>query len=198
MIDFSKYKDKELISLISDENEIRNAVFTELYSRYAERLKLYCRYKTKTIEDSMELFQETWIKFYQFLTKEPKFVKLPAYLYVIANNIHLNQLRRKKRNVIIDKISSFYHDFMDSFNLQSKIESEDLMNHLNLAIEQLDDKYQEVFILKWISALEYKEIADIQNENIECIRKRCQSSLTQVLSILQPIIIEISNKSENN
>ena len=123
--------------------------------------------------------------------------KLKKGVDALANAVKVT-LGPKGRNVIIDKISSFYHDFMDSFNLQSKIESEDLMNHLNLAIEQLDDKYQEVFILKWISALEYKEIADIQNENIECIRKRCQSSLTQVLSILQPIIIEISNKSENN
>ncbi len=196
MNDFSRYEDKELITIFNDIPQYRNDIFNELYLRYSEKLKSYCRYKTKTIEDSKELFQETWIKFHQYLIKEQKFVKLPSYLYVVANNILKSKFRTKKKNILIYKFNVIYDLIVDTFDLHSNIETEDLMKFIMKAIEELDEKYQEVFILKWISGLEYKEIAEIQNENIDCIRKRCQRSLSKVLINLEPIINEIHNTKE--
>ena len=59
---FGKYSDMELYKALREKKPMAEAAFSELYSRYAQRVFAYCLRVMGNHDDAQDIFQETFIK----------------------------------------------------------------------------------------------------------------------------------------
>lgn len=188
MIDrFFQYDDRQLIALMREQEHFCDEAFNVVFSRYSEKLKTYCYFQTNHKEESKELHQETWLKFYSTIKSISKEISLPAYLYKIARNLSIDKHRVQRNHIIIYDDSIDYEQIVSTGNFQADIENQELINLITLALSQLSEIYQETFILKWFSGLTYPEISLVLGETVDCIKQRSSRAFDMIINILNPI-----------
>ena len=92
---YTSYSDDELIVLLSKSGREAERAFTVLYNRYSSRIHAYCY---RIIEDSTyaeDMFQETFIRFFQTAKSGRAISNVPGFMITIARNLCLNYKRDK-------------------------------------------------------------------------------------------------------
>lgn len=191
-MNYNRYTDKELIVLLREQSPVRDQAFYVLYNRYAEKLNSYCLFKADNTHDAEEIFQETWIKFFNTVQNGKIIESVTAFLYKIARNLSIDKYRNNKR---MQSQSYDYFDFeqlADPLNLHDKLVKDELLTIISIALNNLDEKCREAFVLRWFSGLTNSEIAGITGENSGSVKMRNYRALNEVIKMLKPYIIEIS------
>lgn len=195
MKDLDKYEDSRLIELLKEKNPVNNKAFNVIYNRYSDKLHAFCLFKSPSRDDAAELFQETWIKFYNYASNGNRTtgeISLPAYLYQIARNLSIDKYRVRKNKSIQNLDELDLEKLIDPLNIHENYEKEQLLSLISLAVNNLSDIYKEAFVLRWFADLQFNEIAVITGETAECIKMRCYRAMSEVIKSLNPIIKEIS------
>ncbi|TAL68716.1 MAG: RNA polymerase sigma factor [Bacteroidetes bacterium] len=183
---FGKYSDIELYRALRDKKPMAEAAFSELYSRYAQRVFAYCLRVMGNHEDSQDIFQETFMKFYNNAQTLDEVDNIPGLLLTIARNLCLNFKRDKKVAYNID-------DYQVS-SVETDYEKKELLELISMALELLDFEYREAFVLRQYQGLSYKEIAKLSGDSISAIKNRVWRAKEQIREILSPYLKEMSNK----
>lgn len=185
-MDCRKLEDIELLqSLLSDNKQISDASFRCIYQRYASRVHSYCYKIIRDKQIAEDIFQDTFIKFYQNVRIEKMKVSLLSFLLRIARNLSLNAIRDEKTkhtNYAVDYSYSIIEEFANT-NLQV----------IQKAIESLELKYREPLVLRLYDGLEYDEIAEVLDITPENARKRVFRAKQQIKVILKPYYDEFIN-----
>lgn len=186
-MDCRKLEDIELLhNLLSENKHLSDNAFRCIYQRYASRVHSYCY---KIIKDKLiaeDVFQDTFIKFYQNAKVEKMKVSLLSFLLRIARNLSLNAIRDEKtkhKNYTIDFSSYSVIEEFANTNLQI----------IQKAIESLELKYREPLVLRLYDGLEYEEIAEVLDISAENARKRVFRAKQQIKVILKPYYDEFIN-----
>ncbi len=179
MNDFSKYSEIELSFLIkSEKKDIAKKAFDEIYYRYSSRIYTLCYRFVRDAESAKDIFQETFIKFYETATTNNEGVeRIGGYLAKIARNLCINQIRNnnkvKKVDIVKIRLSTVDNDY----------EKKQQKEVLDLAIEQLPEIYREMLILKEYMDYSYDEIALMTNQtrtNVGVLIHRAKIMLREV------------------
>ena len=190
---YTKYSDKELVSLLREPSPTTDQAFNVVYSKYSSQLYGYCVYKSNSIEEAEELLQDTWLRFYNAIINGKNTDKILPLLFSIARNISIDKFRSKqsKKQIEINYLdSNILEQLADPFNLQEEFDREELSNLIKLSINYLDDIYKDAIGLYWFGSLTYAEIAEISNETEACIRTRLARAFKQLAGILKPYLID--------
>ncbi len=184
----NEYNDREIIEmLISDDKNKSDFAFRDIYNKYSVQIYSYCN---KILKDRMkadDVFQETFINFYQNVKQEKiNNGSVIGYLIKIARNKCLNVKRDLKHNV---NTEDYKWITADEFNYYKQ----DKDKIIKSAIEKLEIKYKEPFILRVYEGLEYIEIAEICEISEENARKRVFRAKQKIKEFLNPFIDELSN-----
>ena len=192
MNNYNQFEDCQLIDLLKRDKPYSEQAFNVLYSRYSVKLHSYCLFISENNRDAEEIFQDTWLKFYNSSKTCKNIDSIASFLYKIARNLSIDKYRVNKFQKI-HKIENFdIEQIANPLNLQSKLEKEELISLISIAINSLSDIYKETFLLVWFSGLKYSEVAEIVGESVECVKKRSYRAMDEIQTILQPIINEIS------
>ncbi|NSL87331.1 RNA polymerase sigma factor [Chitinophaga solisilvae] len=148
-------EDRILFSRIAGGDE---AAFRTLYHRYNAVLRGSVRKLLKTGEAAEEVLQEVFLKVWiQRETLEE--IENPAgWMYTIAANLSLSQLRKHAREKIRREISATediqdHHDFSEGFY------AKELQGLIRLAVDKLPASRREVFMLNTQEGKSRREIA---------------------------------------
>ena len=182
---YSKYSDIELYACLQGSKEESEAAFGELYTRYSQRIFAYCLRVTCNNEDARDIFQETFIKFFNSAKQHKKLENVPGFLLTIARNLCLNFKRDRK----------FTYQIQD-FNVastESNYEQKEMLQLISSALELLDFESREAFILRQYHGFSYKEISDITNEPPSKIKNRVWRAKEKIKNILSPYLEDVSN-----
>ena len=145
--------------------------------------------------DAFDMAQEVFIKLYRNLSKFDGRSKLSTWIYRVASNTCLDELKKRKR--IRDNTKSLNEEFEtadDSVVLEIKdtkplpeeeIENSELKETLNSAILKLSDQHKEVIILRDIEGFSYEEIADITNNSVGTVKSRLSRARAALRKILK-------------
>ena len=193
MIDYSKYKDADLISLLREPKPTCDIAFNEIYQRYSKQLNAYCTFRIYVSKQTEDILQDTWEAFDKAAKKGKPVTNVHSYLIGIArkliNDYLKEHLQKNKTFINIDGIK--LDRFISTYNFQQAVENDELMSIVNLAIDNLEEPYREIYILKNISGLTYAEIAGLTNNNVDCVRRLFSKATKKVLEILKPYIEEL-------
>lgn len=189
---FSQYNDDELLGLLRTRKPDADLAFTEIYKRYAQRVKAYCSVTLNDDDLAADIFQETFIRFYgKAREEEMDVMNIPGLLITTARNLCLNAKRDKKNTVPIDELAGYFEAENNSY------EKSELWGLITMALDLMDEKYKEVFILRELDNFSIKEIADITGETVACAKSRVFRAHMKLMEILEPYLsdLEASKKS---
>ena len=146
------------------------AAFAEIVSRYRSPLTNYLFRMLADYEEAVDLAQETFVRVYFAIERYHTDYAFSTYIYRIATNLAISEIRKKKRRKLLSLSSFFQNDDNESqeFHLpdEKSLPDEDLIEAersrtIEKAIATLPDKYRAPIILREIQELSYEEIAQI-------------------------------------
>lgn len=179
-----EHTDIELFALLREEKSVADAAFQELYVRLSPRIYAYCRRVLSDEEHAQDIFQDTFVRFYQSAKQEREMTNVPAFLLRIARNLCLNAKRDTKRvHVEFEEYHSVHHD--------DPHEKGELLSLITNALELLPDDYREVFVLREYDGLSYADIGDIVGCNESTAKIRSFRAKQKIREILAPYLADL-------
>lgn len=157
----NNYSDEKLATL-SLENK---RYFVYLIDRYEQKIRRYIyRLGVRSQEDIDDVLQDVFIKVYQNLNAFDPSLKFSSWLYRIAHNETISSIRYKKARPhgnAIDISDDELHNISSEINIIKETERKHTTAHLKECINQLDEKYRDILILKFLEEKSYEEVSDI-------------------------------------
>ena len=184
---YSKYSDLELFNSLSGNQPEAELAFAELYSRYSQKIYAYCLRVTGNKEDANDIFQETFLNFFNSAKSKPTITSVSGLMITIARNLCINHTRSKK-----------VHIDLEEYNLRTNdtgYEQKELLDLISNALELLEFEYKDAFILRQYHGFSYKEIAEITDAPESTIRNRFWRAKEKIKEILAPYLHAISNNN---
>lgn len=186
---YTSYSDNELVKLIrGDDKKSSDAAFIELYDRYAIKVNAYCRSILNNREQAEDVFQETFIRFYQNADSNHIGGSVVGYLIKIARNLCLNQKRDRKNNISIDELDLPVND-------SNAYEEKELSELLMMSLELLDNEMKDVLVMRVFNDLPYEEIASIMNITEARARYIVFKAKGKIKDILTPYFKDVPNNN---
>jgi len=159
--DFNNKSDEELIKLTFKNQE--NFLF--IIQRYKIKLNSYIMRITNISQDEAEdILQEIFIKVYLNLNDFNFDFKFSSWIYRIARNETISHYRKDKvrphgNSISIDEEGA--KELISDFDIEKEIDQDFLRKKIVKILNNLDEKYKEILILKFFEEKSYQEISDI-------------------------------------
>jgi RNA polymerase sigma-70 factor, ECF subfamily len=155
--------------------------FIEAYDQYADGLFRHCYFKVSNRELALDLVQETFTKAWNAISKGQTVDNLKPFLYRIANNLIVDEYRKKK-SVSLDELRNEGFDVAgaDGQSISTMAEVRIVL----ASIDKLEGKYREVIELRYVSDLSPREIADVLGETENAVSVRINRALKQMRTML--------------
>ncbi len=189
MKEYRKYSDEELTEIIGSGAEDANLAFDAIYEKYSCKLNAFCTFKTNSKAEAEELFEDTWLKFIEFIRSGRIVTNVLSYLYTTAKNIAIDNFRKKNS---VRKVKIEYTDELEIFTndiehqLINDIENKEMISIIKSLIDNLKDTYKTAFLMQWFGEMSYKEIAQELNISPENAKMRCHRAMQELLKVLKP------------
>ena len=166
-VSFKNASDHQLIEATKKGDE---AAFAEVVSRYRNPLTNYLFRMLGDYEEAVDLAQETFVRVYFAIERYHTDYAFSTYIYRIATNLAISEIRKKKRRKLLSLTSFFQTENPDAQDFNppddKSLPDEDLIEiersrTIEKAIATLPDKYRAPIVLREIQELSYEEIAQI-------------------------------------
>jgi RNA polymerase sigma-70 factor (ECF subfamily) len=153
--------DEELVFLaLSDQDD-----FLYLMRRYEKKLLAYILRITNVSQDEAEdILQDTFIKIYENLNDFDKELKFSSWVYRIAHNQVISNYRKTKsrpQSIPLDINEEILKNLASGLDVKKDVDAIFLRENIKKILANLDIKYREILILKFLEEKNYKEISDI-------------------------------------
>ncbi len=138
--------------------------FLEAYDNYSEAIYRHCFFRVYSKTRAEELVQETYMRVWQYLMQGKKVENLRAFLYRVANNLIIDESRKKKEEsleVLMEKSPAYEPSYEGHKSIEKKI----LYGQVVDGMKDLPPDYKEILVLRYIDDLDPKEIAEILETN---------------------------------
>ena len=163
MSDYAQKTDIELVKFSLEQADH----FLYLMNRYEKQLLYYIRrISGLNLQDAEDLLQEVFVKTYYNLNGFDPKLKFSSWIYRIAHNQVVSEIRKIKARPL------YYYEEQDLINIVNSLEVDNsvdkniLKDEIQGFLANLDKKYREVLVLKYLEEKDYKEISDILKKPI--------------------------------
>lgn len=166
-VSFDELSDHELIEATKNGDE---DAFGEIVSRYRGPLTNYLFRMLSDYEESVDLAQEAFVRVYFAIDRYHSGYAFSTYIYRIATNLAISEMRKRKRRRLFSLTGLFQADSESEAEYQPPDErpqpeevvvSDELRRTIGRAISALPDLYKAPIILREIEERPYEEIAEI-------------------------------------
>lgn len=146
-------------------DDTKHSAFRALVDKYKERVYWHARKIVIDHEDADDVTQETFIKVYRALKDFREASQLFTWIYRIATNESLNQLKKKQKRQATS-MDEVYEELENSIDSDHLISGEEIQLKLQKALLQLPEKQRLVFNMKYFDDLKYDEISEITGTSV--------------------------------
>lgn len=166
-VSFKDLSDHALIEATKDGSE---DAFAQIVARYRNPITNYLYRFLNDYEEAVDLAQETFVRVYYALDRYHTEYAFSTYIYRIATNLAISELRKRKRRRLFSLTGLFQTEDENETEFQPTDEKalpdEDLIEDeksrvIAKAITTLPDKYRAPIVLREIEGKSYEEIAQI-------------------------------------
>lgn len=186
-LDRFKMTDEELMHMFQDGDE---SAFNELVDRYKNKLSNHIYYFVKNEELVEDIVQNAFVRVYMNKEKYKDVAKVSTWIYTIAINLAKTEIAKRNRAEVFsitgkDGESDF--EISDSSaRTDEPVMQNELKEKLNEAINNLDEKFREIVLLRDVDELSYEEISSVLDIPVGTVKSR----LNRARMILREMIYE--------
>jgi RNA polymerase sigma-70 factor (ECF subfamily) len=156
--------------------------FAELVSRYRNQITSYIYRMTNDYDGAVDLAQETFVRVYRAADRYQRTYAFSTYIYRIATNLAISELRKRKRRKLVS-LTGFFQSSdggepiefnpPDDRPLQdTELVDVERRNAVQKAIGTLPEKYRAPLILRDVDGRTYDEIAKILETSEGTVKSR--------------------------
>jgi RNA polymerase sigma factor (sigma-70 family) len=142
-----------------------DSAFEELFSRYRSRVRAYASGVLADFDRAEDITQEVFISALRRLRDTERPIAFKPWIYQIAKNACIDELRRARRNVEVsfDVNSPDVDDAVDLFSREPgpelAAESKQQLDDLRRAFGGVSELHHRILVLRELEGLSYGEIA---------------------------------------
>ncbi|MEQ1606926.1 MAG: sigma-70 family RNA polymerase sigma factor [Pyrinomonadaceae bacterium] len=173
-----KLSDHELVDATRNGDE---SAFAEIMQRYRNPLTNYLYRFLNDYEEAVDLAQETFVRVYFALDRYHTQYAFSTYIYRIATNLAISEIRRRKRRKLLSLTGLFQGEDDSVVEFQppdgKMLADEELVEDersqiIAKAIAALPEKYRVPVILRDVEGKSYDEVAEIMELGIGTTKSR--------------------------
>jgi RNA polymerase sigma-70 factor (ECF subfamily) len=157
--------------------------FVKAYEELSDAIFRHCYFRIGDREKAKDLMQETFTKSWQYIsTRSEPVNNLKAFLYKVAGNLIIDEYRKKKE-LSLDLIMAdgFEPKIDELIHTESSIDAKMIVKVIN----QLDEKYREAILMRYVDELSPKEIAEITGESENNVSVRIHRGIKQLKEFVE-------------
>jgi len=154
----------------------------EAYDAYSDAIFRYCFVRVRNREVALDLMQEAFIKTWEYLRTDHTVQNMRAFLYKVAGNLVIDYSRKKKESSL-DTLMDRGFDVVTED--QSKIHDSLDVQYALAVVNQLDEKYRDVIVMRYVHELSIGEIAEIIQESENVVSVRLHRGLQQIRKLFE-------------
>lgn len=173
-----KLSDHALIDATKGGDE---AAFGEIMARYRGPITNYLYRFLNDYEEAVDLAQETFVRVYFALDRYHTQFAFSTYIYRIATNLAISEIRRRKRRKLMSLTGLFQADEESDVEFQPPdrrilqdvaLIDDERSQTIAKAIESLPEKYRIPIILRDVEGKTYDEVAEIMELGLGTTKSR--------------------------
>jgi len=155
--------------------------FIQLYAKYEAPLLMYCRRMMVTDRLAEDVFQEIWIRIFEFRAKKAEINHFKGLLFRTARNLCLNTLRLEKyRAGSSEPLKTLASDIESHQDFEQK----EIKALLKRALAKLPFEQREAFVMHEYSGYSYAEIAEIMKTTEVNVKVRAYRARTRLKKVI--------------
>ena len=161
--------------------------FLEAYEAHSDALFRHCYFRVYSRERARDLTQETFTKTWDYLLQGKEIENLRAFLYQVATNLIIDESRKRKKQteLSLERLQEVGFDpgEDESGRLIARADGKMLLPLLS----QIDSKYGEVIVMRYIDDLSPQEIAEVTGESENVISVRIHRGLKKLRKLAEEL-----------
>ena len=165
----SAYSDREIIEKFKTPGQQETA-FRMLMDTYQERLYWHCRRMLVSHEDADDALQNTLIKVWKNLENFRQESELFTWLFRIATNESLSQIKRRKRHQANTDDTFYDGKLTDTLETDPWFDGDEIQLKLQKAIHALPEKQRLVFNLRYYEEMKYEEMSEVLETSVGALK----------------------------
>tara|TARA_B100000497_G_C7650236_1_gene391147 strand:- start:313 stop:819 length:507 start_codon:yes stop_codon:yes gene_type:complete len=154
-------------------------VFKSVFFDNAQSLKEYMYYRCGNQEQAEDYMQDAFSKLWENCAKV-SFEKARSFLFKIANNFFLNQVKRKKVDL---KFKKRLDQKVETENPEFIYQKKEFHELLERTISSLPEDQRTIFLLNRIEKKKYREIAEMLDISVKTVEKKMHLALLQLRKV---------------
>lgn len=175
--------------------------YEELVRRYSDRVYRLAWSFVKNDAEAEEVVQDTFLNAYRAIDRFRGAAKIGSWLYRITVNTALMRLRRKRRRPEVsfdamkpdDEPRGHHHDsplLVDERTAADEASNNELSAEIRRAVDELDEKYRVVFVLRDVEELTIQETAEVLDLTPAAVKSRLHRARLQLRASLERYVSE--------
>src|SRR5713101_2969708 len=171
--------------------------FSELVTRYQTRLLNFVYRTIGDREKAEDMVQVVFIRVYRHLHRFDRSKKFSTWVYTIASNLAMIELRNRSRNplVLFQAVQKNFEDDDRPLQFEDTTSRPDDMyrkRHLREIVEEsvakLPEHHRNVFVLRELEGKSYEEIAEITECNLGTVKSRLNRARNSFAQLIAPLL----------
>lgn len=170
-----------------------STAFANLVELYQEKLYQLAYRMLYNRQEAEDVVQETFLRVFKSLANYDESMKFSTWIYRIATNLCIDQLRKKRGNISLDA-EVHDEDGIDGYaQLQSaeplpeeELIMSEMQRSIQQAIQEMPVSYRSVTILKYLHDLSLQEISEILELPVSTIKTRLHRGREHLRGVLSP------------
>ncbi len=161
----------------------KKAYFHSTYEEFADVLFRYSYFKLSDREKAKDIVQDTFIRFWEFLSSGGEVENTKAFLYRIATNAIIDQYRKHKE-LSLDGLAEDGFDPMDAEGHKKMLQSLDGQMALDL-LNSIEGSERDIMLMRYVEGLSVKEIAEILGERENTVSVKIHRALKALQELFE-------------
>lgn len=155
-----------------NKNICEASVFERIYNAHATDLSRYLYYKYGEKFDPKDKTQEAFMKLWDNC-KKVNYSKAKAFLYKVANNMVLNEVKHQK---VVLKYNQSYIIGQDNETPEFILEKKQYLERYRTVLSSLNEEQRVAFLLSKVEGKKHSEIADMLGVTQKVVEYRIYSA----------------------
>lgn len=164
-------------------------VYTVLFDRHHRSILRHVQRYVREPGQAEELTQDVFVRVYRTKQYEPK-TKFKTWLFRVATNVCLNELRRPERREKFDVIEEGREPKGDGPSPEGNVAGKELAMRLEQALAKLPPNQRAAFLLARQDQLSHEEIAQTLDTSVSAVKSLIHRALEALRRDLSEVQME--------